>query len=234
VSEAERAGVRRLVTGAGAGLAGGIASLVLPAAFLTLARYDPGGFFTFGPTLVTAIGILVLAGGLLFLASLFLYRRGFAALRRVDRRFLTASILCLIGTVGFVLVLLAAIVLVGSASDVVTCAQGRPTQALSCLRSGSALGVWAGIIGIALGWIGGIGIVLGLALAGRHFHHGTLGAGAALYGVLLLVVIAPLLALLRTTADLSLLFLAIPVLAVLAPGLVLLGTVPEIPETAPP
>src|SRR5208282_5319783 len=114
-SEQDRTGLFRIATGAGVGLA---------AAFLD------------------ATALLILAGALLFLVSLFFYRRGFALLRKVDPRFTVASILCLIGTLGFILVLIAAVVIVGSASSLLSCISGQPTHALTCLRSGQPLGAY--------------------------------------------------------------------------------------------
>jgi len=172
---------------------------------------------------VRDLAVFVLAGGLLFLLSLFVYRRGFAALRAADRRFVTASALCLVGTFGFLLLLVAAAVIVGSSDQLLGCADGRPTEALACLRSGQPLGVWTAIAGLALGWVGGVGLVVGLALAGRRFHRASVGAASVLYAVLLLVIAGPVLAALKVVPAVDLVLLAVPVLALVAPALVLGG-----------
>ncbi|MGC2289587.1 MAG: hypothetical protein WA688_07000, partial [Thermoplasmata archaeon] len=115
--ELEVKGLGRLGTGAGVGLAGGIVGVVLPIVFLWLASHNPGGFFTYDTTLVDTIGFFVLAGAVLLLVSLFLYRRGFAVLRKIDGRFAVASVLCIVGSIGFLLLLVSAAVLVGSSSS---------------------------------------------------------------------------------------------------------------------
>lgn len=164
-----------------------------------------------------------MAGAILFLLSLLLYRIAFASLRRADRWFTLASALCLLGTFGFVLLLLAAVVLLGSSDSLLTCLQGRPTRALSCLRSGSPLGGYTALIGFWMGWLGGLGIVLGLGFGGRFFHRPGLGGGAALYAILLLVLVGPFIALVVSFPGAPYLLLAVPLLIVLAPGLVYAG-----------
>ena len=220
----EEQGLRRLGTGAGIGLAGGILGLVLPIAFLWLASYNPGGFFTYGTTLLETTGFFVLAGALLLLISFFLYRRGFAVLRKVDGRFAAASILCIIGAVGFLLLLLSAAVLVGSSTSLIQCIHGAPSHALSCLRSSQPLGAYTGLVGFWLGWLGGAGIVAGLAIAGRRYGNRSMRGGAALYAVLLLILVGPFVALLTPLPGLQYLLLAAPLFVVLAPGLVLGGS----------
>jgi hypothetical protein len=221
--ELEVKGVGRLGTGAGLGLAGGIAGVVLPIAFLWLTDHDPGGFFVYNTMLVDTTGYLVLAGAILLLVSLFLYRRGFAVLRKVDGRFATASALCIIGSIGFLLLLVSAAVVVGSSSSLIHCLHQTPSGALSCIRSGQPLGAYTGLVGFWLGWLGGLGIVIGLALAGRRYQNGAVTAGAALYAILLLVLIGPFLGLLTPLPGIEYLLLAAPLFLVLAPGLVLGG-----------
>ncbi len=226
-------GLRRLATGAAVGLAGALAGLVIPIAFLYLSLYAPGGFFVFDPTLVRALSLLVFAGSILLLLSLLLYRRGFAALRKVDSRFTVASALCLIGTLGFLLLLVAALVLFGSSDTLVGCVQGRPTQALSCLRSSQPLGAYTAFAGFFLGWLGGLGIVLGVVAAGRRFARGALVGGGVLYGLLLLVLVGPFVALLYAVPGIQYLVWLVPALMVLAPGLAFAGSYPALEARAP-
>ncbi len=226
-------GLRRLATGAGVGLAGALAGLVVPLAFLYLSLYAPGGFFVFNPTLVQALGLLVVAGSILLLLSLLLYRRGFAVLRQVDRRFTVASALCLLGTVGFLLLLVAALVLLGSSDTLVTCVQGRPTQALTCLRSSQPLGAYTAFAGFLLGWLGGLGIVLGVVIAGRRYARGALVGGGVLYALLLLVLVGPFAALLYAVPGIQYLVWAVPALMVLSPGLAFAGSYPALEERRP-
>ncbi|MFZ0829715.1 MAG: hypothetical protein WCB18_00435 [Thermoplasmata archaeon] len=217
-------GLRRLGTGAGVGLAGGIVGVVFPIVFLWLTSHNPGGFLTYGTTLVDTTGFFILAGAILLLVSLFVYRRGFAVLRKVDGRFAVASVLCIIGSIGFLLILVSAAILVGSSSSLIQCLHQAPSHALTCIRSGQPLGADTGLVGFWLGWLGGLGIVVGLSMAGRRYHNGTVSGGAALYAILLLVLIGPFLSLLVSLPGIDYLLLIVPVFIVLAPGLVLGGT----------
>jgi hypothetical protein len=216
-------GAARLALGGGLGVAAALVTLLLPAAFLWLALYAPGGFFSLGSTLVQTLSVLVLAGAILFLLSLFVYRRGFSVLRRVDPRFAVASILCLIGTLGFLLVVVAAAVLLDSSSSLLQCIHGQPSHALTCLRSGEPLGAYTGVAGFWLGWLGGVGLVVGMSSAGRRFARGVLYGSSIFYALLLLVLVGPFLALVYSVPDQQYLLLAVPVLALLAPALVLVG-----------
>jgi len=225
--EQERKGLYRIATGAGIGLAAALLAIVLPIAFLLIAAYAPAGFLSLHQTaFIDATALLILAGAILFLLSLFLYRRGFAQLRKVDGRFTAASILCLVGTVGFLLILVAAVVIVGSASSLLSCINGHPSHALSCLRSGEPLGAYTGLVGFWLGWLGGVGIVLGLSAGSSRFHARTIGAGAALYAVMLLALVGPFLALVVTIPGMEYLLFLIPILSIAAPFLVFHGSRP--------
>jgi hypothetical protein len=217
-------GSHRIAIGAGLGVAGALITLLLPFALLWLSISNPDGLFTFNSNLVRDISLLVLAGAILFLLSLFVYRRGFAVLRKVDRRFTVASILCLIGSLGFLLLLVAVVVILGSTNALVTCIGGHPSHALSCLRSGEPLGAYTGLVGFWLGWIGGVGLVLGLASAGRRFSRGIL-YGSALVG--------PFVGLIYPVPGAEYLLLLSPLLALLAPGLAYAGTRRPPATTAP-
>ena len=169
-------------------------------------------------------GLLILAGALLFLVSLFFYRRGFALLRKVDSRFAVASILCWIGTLGFLLVVVAAIVIVGSSSSLLSCVNGQPTHALTCLRSGEPLGAYTGLVGFWMGWLGGVGIVLGLSAGSSRFKTREIALGAALYAVLLLALVGPFVSLIVSFHGVEYLLVLVPFLSVLAPFFVFRGT----------
>jgi hypothetical protein len=217
-------GTFRLGLGAGFGLAGAIVGIVLPAIFLILAIYNPGGFFTLAGTFLEVTGYLVLIGALLLLVSLFLYRRSYAALRQVDRRFMLASVLCLIGSIGFLLLLVTAGIVVGNSSSLVACTNGAASHILTCLKSQQPLGAYTGLIGFWLGWIGGVGIVLGLFAAGSRFQRGAYAAGAIAYALLLLILIGPFVGALVTIPDIGYSLLLVPVLGIVAPAAVLAGS----------
>jgi len=226
-SEQDRTGLFRIATGAGIGIAAALLAIVIPVGFLLVASYDPGGFLSLHQTaLLDAIGLLILAGALLFLFSLLIYRNAFAHLRKVDRRFVVASVLCLIGTLGFILLLVAAIVIVGSSSSLLSCINNQPTHALTCLRSGQPLGAYTGLIGFWLGWLGGVGIVLGLSAGSSRFKTREVGLGAGLYAILLLALIGPFIALVVSYPGAEFVLLLVPLLSLLAPYFVFRGAQP--------
>lgn len=224
-SESERKGLDRIATGAGVGLAGALLAVVVPVTFLLVAAYAPASFLSLHQTgFIEASALLIVAGAVLLLVSLFLYRRAFAQLRKVDPRFIAASVLCLIGTIGFLLILVSALVIVGSANSLLSCIHGQPTHALTCLRSGEPLGAYTGLVGFWLGWLGGVGLVLGLSAGSSRFRSRSIGVGAALYGVLLLAIVGPFVALVVTFPGVEYLLLVAPVLSLAAPLFVLRGS----------
>ncbi len=223
-------GRARLRTGGTLGIAGGLIGIGLPAAILLVPGLASSGSTTIGTGQVELLSGLLAVGALLLLLSLFEFRRAFAALRGRDSRFWVASALCLIGTLGFLLLLIAAVAVSGSSSSVAQCVQGSPTHALSCLRAGTSGELLAAdlvLVGFGLSWLGGLGIVLGLALEGRRIRSAPLSAGAAAYALALLLLVGPFAALFLAFPGASTMLLALPVLAVAAPALVLLGSGPR-------
>jgi len=223
-NEGEPKGLRRFETGAVFGLAGGVAGLVLPITLNLLAFYDPVGIVTFGTTLVELTTIFVLAGVILLAVSLIYYRFGFGALRKFDRWFLGASILCNIGSIGLLIILIPMALALYSTPSMVQCIRGAPSHALSCLGTIQPLFAYAVIVGFWLAWLGGLGIVVGLGLGGRRYREVRLFGGGATYALLLLVLIAPFVALLFPIGGWQYPLLTVPLLALLAPGLVYAGS----------
>jgi len=231
LGEKDETGLDRIATGSALGVAAAILAIIFPIVFLLFAAYAPGGFLALNqPGLLDAIGILIIAGAILYLLSLFIYRRAFAALRKVDERFWLASILCLIGTLGFLLLLIAAAVVIGSTNSLLSCVSGHPSHALTCLRSGEPLGAYTGLIGFWLGWLGGLGIVLGLSAGSSRFHNRRIGLGAALYALLLLILIGPFIALVVSFPGVEYILFLAPILSFLAPVFVFSGVRPILPE----
>ena len=223
-NEDEPKGLRRFETGAVFGLAGGVAGLVLPITLNLLAFYDPVGVFTFGTTLVELTTIFVLTGAFLLAISLIYYRFGFSALRKFDRWFLGASILCNIGSIGLLLIIIPMALALYSTPAMVQCIRGAPSHALSCLGTIQPLFAYAVILGFWLPWLGGLGIVVGLELGGRRYREARLFGGGAAYALLLLVLIAPFVALLFPVGGWQYPLLTVPLLALLAPTLVYAGS----------
>jgi hypothetical protein len=224
----EERGVFRLALGAWLGLFAGVIAIVFPVVAIFLSAYETGGFFSFGTSLLQTSGALILAGAVLFILSLLFYRRGFAALRRVDEDFSLASFLCILGSVGFLLILVSASILTSSSSSVVHCINGQPSRALSCLQSGQPLGAYTGLSGFVLAWLGGLGIVYGLWLAGDRFGERPISLGAIFYLIFLFLWFIPLVVLTVPLPEVALLVLVVPILTMAAPLMVLVGTVPQV------
>jgi hypothetical protein len=217
-------GLQRFRTGATIGISGAVAGLALPVALNLFAAYDPSGTLTSGATLIELTTIFLLAGAILLAISLIFYRSGFAAFRKLDRWFLTASVLCVIGSIGLLLVVLSAAFALASTPTLAQCIRGAPSHALSCLRAIQPLTAYSVLVGFWLAWLGGLGVVVGVELGGRRFREVRLiGAGVA-YALLLLVLIDPFLALLFPIGGWQYPLLLGPILALVAPALVSAGS----------
>lgn len=232
VAAQDEKGVFRLALGAWFGLFAGVIAIVIPLAAIWLSTYSPSGTFSLGTSLVQTSSGLVLAGAVLYILSLFLYRRAFAALRKVDSGFTVASFLCFLGALGFLLIIASAAVLAGTASSVLQCVHGQPSHALSCLESGQPLGAYTGLVGFFLAWVGGIGIVLGLSLAGDRFDRHAIDVGAVFYLLFLLLVLLPLVEMAVRLPGIEFLLVVVPILTIAAPLLVLAGA-SSIARTSP-
>lgn len=217
-------GLRRFYVGSLFGVAGGVVGLVLPVSVNLLAFYTTFGLLRVGTFLVALTVFLVLAGALLLAVSLMAYRLGFSAFQRFDRWFLSASILCNIGTVGLLLIVAAAALSLQSSPTLAACIRTSPTQALSCLHSVQPLTAYSVVIGFWLAWLGGLGVVVGLELGGRRYRRSRLITGGALYAVLLLVLIDPFVVLLFPVGGWQYPLLTVPILALGAPAFVLAGS----------
>ncbi len=220
----ESKGLRRISTGSTIGLVAGIVGLALPVGLFLLATYSPGTILLNGPELIQATALLALAGVLLFALSLSVYRLGFWALQSFDRGFWSASVLCLLGTVGAILIAIP-IALAFAFSDAISnCIKGAPTHALTCLSSAAPLAASWAIVAFWLVWLGGLGVVVGIILAGRRYHQGWFYGGAALYALLLLGFIGPILGLLLPIGALTYPLILAPILILLAPAVTIHGS----------
>jgi len=219
----EPRGLRRFQQGALFGLAGGIVGLLLPVSVNLFAFYGTAGLLTFGTTLIALTSVLVLVGAILLAVSLVCYRLGFGALRRFDRWFLVATILCTVGTVGLVLIVASTAIALESTPSLDQCIRGAPTHALTCLKSVQPLTAYSVVAGFWLAWVGGLGIIVGLALGGVRYREVRIVGASATYGLLLLVLIDPFVALLFPVGGWQYPLLTIPILALCAPILVYAG-----------
>jgi hypothetical protein len=223
-NDAADQGLRHIETGSWVGLGAGTAALALPVAVVLLATYRPETPFLRGAQLIDVTAVFALIGAILFAVSLYVYQIGFSALRPFDRRFWAASILSLCGTAGAILVIVTIALALYSSSAIADCIQGAPTQALVCLHTAAPIASYSGAVGFWLVWLGGLGIVVGVGLAGTRYREPWLFGGATLYGFLLLGLLAPAVGLLFPLGSLTYPILAAPVFGLVAPALIFEGS----------
>lgn len=218
----DRRGNRWLGLGGALGVAGGVVVVALPVTLIELSRYAPGGLQAASTDLVQWTSWAVLAGAVLLFLCFFAYRWGYSVLRKVDHRYWLASGLCLVGSTGVVLlVVAAAAVLAGNTSGVLSCLRGSYGAAYGCIQNATPLGAYAGVAGVWLAWVGSIGIVVGLFQAGSRYLSGLYTAAAVCYLLTLVALVGPLAGLFVSVPYTEYLLLLAPVLAILAPALVL-------------
>ncbi|MCI4350351.1 MAG: hypothetical protein L3K15_02405 [Thermoplasmata archaeon] len=220
---ADPKGLRWITTGAGLALLAGVTGLAAPVALLLLGTYSPANLLRFGPTLVRATATLGIIGAILFAVSLLAFRTGFASFRTLEPRYWSAAILCLIGTVGYALLVVPTAVALTSSDALLECIRGAPTHTLSCLRTVAPLAGYTAIFAFWLVWLGQLGIVVGLVLTGRRFREPWLYAGTVFYGLLLLVFIAPFMGLVFSDSALAYAIFAAAALGLVAPAFVAHG-----------
>jgi hypothetical protein len=216
-------GLRWITAGARLAFLAGLVGLAAPLALLLLGTYSSATLLVFGPTLVRTTATLGLVGAILFAISLLVFRYGFAAFRKLEPRYWSAAILCLIGTAGYVLLVVPTAIALLTSDALVQCIQGSPTQALSCLRTVAPLAGYAAIFAFWLVWLGQLGIVVGLVLTGRRFREPWLYAGTVFYGLLLLVFIAPFMGLVFANSALTYAIFVAAALGLVAPAFVARG-----------
>ena len=224
-------GTQWLYAGGLLGAVGGLVALGLPITFVYLAKYNPGGFFVFAPALVQLTSAVVLMGSVLVMASFFCYSWSYSVLRRTHHGFWGPYILYFIGSSGLILIAVAAAFATGGPAALEACVKGSYSNALSCIDSASPIVAYAGTLGFWLGWVGGIGLAVGLFLASRSFRSVGYRAAGALYALLLVVLVGPFVGLLYPVPYVTYLLAAVPVLAILAPAFVV-GARPTIPASA--
>ena len=184
--------------------------LVLPVLINLVAYLGLDGLVLFGMSLVQITTLLVLLGAILLAISLICYRFGFSRLRKFDRSFYIASVLCIIGSIGLLLIIVPTALVLLATPSLVQCVRSSPSAAVSCLRTVQPAASYSLVAGFWLAWVGGLGVVVGLLLGGRRFRDGRLVAGAVSYALLLLVLIDPFIAVLFPTGGWQYPLLTIP------------------------
>ena len=230
----DRRGAGWLRAGGIFGAVGAAVAFAVPALLWGLARWGATPLIPFGTAWTQIAGILATAGAVLILVSFVCYRWSFSLFRRVAPRYWVPSALCLVGSSGLLLVLVATVLATGAAASVAGCVQGSWTNAYSCLQSASPLGAYAGLLGLWLGWIGGIGLVLGLAMRSGDQGSPLIGIATILYAILVVLLVIPLLGLGIAVPRASTFLLLAPAFATVAPILVAAARVPTGPGRAPP
>jgi uncharacterized membrane protein len=218
-----RTALRRIATGSVLGLAAGVVGLALPVALVLLATYQPATHFLSGPHLIEVTSVLAIAGVLLFALCLTAFRFGFSSLRRYDRRFWSASVLCLLGTAGLLLLVVPIAIAFTSSDAIADCIRGSPSHALACVSTVSPLASDWAVAAFWLAWLGGLGVVVGVGLAGSRFHQAWFFGGAVGYGLLLLGLLGPALGLIVRSLPVTDPLLAAPVLILAASALTFHG-----------
>ncbi len=178
----ENTAVRRVAVGAGLGLIGGLIALAAPA---LLANELLNAAGPIGARSITTDGSLVAIGAVALVGSFFFYGRGFAAWQDVDRSFRAATVLVAVGSLGALVLVVAAVVVVSSPSAIAACLAGDLTRALPCVYGASPLGRATTIAIFAGEMVGAAGLVLGLLRAARHLRSPWMAAGGVTYGAVL-------------------------------------------------
>ena len=205
-------------------LGAALVAFVAPALLVLLARRSLFGLASGARTVVASEGALVAVGAILLLVAFLLYRRAFGHLRHVDARLGVATVLCLLGSIGAIVVVVAGALIGGGTSAVTGCLGGHATHALTCLRSADPTAGYLALAGFWLAWIGAVGLCVGVILSGRHFRRRGVVAGGAVYAVLVLDVLVPFAGTLVSVPGTTEALAVAPFAAVLGPLLVYLGT----------
>ena len=219
-------GLRRIRDGALVGFVAGAIGLALPLTLIVVASDGAAERLVTSRELVQLAALMTLISAVLFAVSLLLYRAGFARLRVSNRPVWLSTILCGFGTVGVILLVLPTIIALTGSDALLTCIQAAPSGAIRCLGTvAPVVGFEATIAGWLL-WAGGLGIVVGLSLSSVQFRDHWLALGAALYAVILLVLVGPLVGPIAHFGGSEYGLLGLPVLALIAPLSILMGAGP--------
>jgi hypothetical protein len=148
---------------------------------LAAASTSPSGGVTLTLPPVWVWVVLLGGGSILTLVEIVLFRSGFRRIAGIDLRFSTPSTLTLIAVIGFLLLYLGLILLIGALYSAVSCAgSGNPVTTV-CLLGGE---FWGGLALAAIGGIvalvGYIGMLIGIWRLGTRYGDGLFKAGAVL------------------------------------------------------
>ena len=213
------------------GLLSSLAAIAVPFLLIEIARYAPGGIAQADSRLLGWGDFSLIVGAVLLFLSFYAYRKSFSILRGVDARWYSAWALCWVGSIGAIPLIVAAGLAAGNLGGLLGCLQGPYNQVYSCVQGQSPLGAYATLLGVWLAWLGGIGFVVGLALAGARFRSRLYLAAAVCYTVTLVLLVGPLVGIFRVVPYVQALLLPAAVFAVVGPLLALLAW-PTYPKRA--
>ena len=217
-------GAGRLALGAWFGLFAGLLAVVIPILVLEISKYSPVGFFTLAADSLLTSSIVVVIGALLFAVSMYFYRSAFSKMRKYDPLLWGATILCLVGSIGFLLLVISAGFLAGHTDTLEGCLKGPASGILSCIEAGQPFGGFTAVVGFACAWLGGLGIVVGLLVSSGHLGRGSIGLGGILYLIFLIVALIPFIGLIVEFPGVHYVLLLLPIFVIAAPALVLVGS----------
>lgn len=203
----ELEGIERVRWGALVGVLGIALGLLAPIVLLFAVGIGLSLFSAASGSLSVAIAtlelifLLPLVGALLLFVSFVLYVGGFAKLRRADYTFSVPMGVSVVGIIGFLLLMLGFGLLVGEIFQVASCG-GPGVATSSCVTLSADAGTFAiaVLVGLLLGFVGWVGLILGLYRVGKRYSSGITKAGAILYIVPLVDIVAPILILVGTTS----------------------------------
>jgi len=128
--------------------------------------------------------VLIAAGGLFTLLEYAWYRSGFHTLAAYDTRFRTPAALVIVAIVGYILVILGAVIFVNDLGQLVNSCPGGSTSNLTAPSCAIPSGFWAALalvlVGAIVALVGFIGLLIGIWRLGTRFSDGLFKAGAIL------------------------------------------------------
>jgi len=197
VAPAEIAGASRIKWGALLGIVGlalaigGVLVVLVDVGLGGVSNISSSGYVSLLQTILLAVALIVV-GVFVALLSFVLYTAGFASLRRVDRRFSTPMVLCILGLVGLALLGGFVILYASAINAAIAC----PSSDTTCQNNATSLGhgeVALAYGGGLLGFIGLIGAIVGLYRFGSRYSNTLVRVGAILYIIPVLSILAPVL-----------------------------------------
>jgi len=217
-------GLSRLLLGGILGIVASVLAVDLAVTVIDFVLYGQGTLLPIDPRSVRVVGALLLIGDVLYLISIFLYRRSFAQLRAYESRLKWASALGLVGSIGFGLLVVVSGIVLGDPQPLVGCLHGPLSELRACFQASLPVGEYSALVGFVCSWIGAWGVGLGFLLSARPLRQPWIFLGGILYLLFALLLAVPFVAAYTPVSGFEYLDWALPTLALLGPLCVLLGS----------